>query len=83
MMQTKTIDDLHRLGDALERASERDLEARPRRLVRNGVLAVAAALVIGSGTAVAAGLFTPASRGGHAGRGGDLRTDRSSLRRGR
>lgn len=81
MMSTQTIDDLDQLGDALERATEGDLEARPRRLARKGVLAAAAVLVIGSGTAVAAGLFSPTSRRGHAGRGGDLRADRSSLRR--
>jgi hypothetical protein len=60
MTPTKTIDDIHRLGDALERATERDLGARPRRLMRKAALAVAAVLVIGSGTAIAAGLFSPA-----------------------
>ena len=60
MTPTKTIDDIHRLGDALECATERDLGARPRRLMRKAALAVAAVLVIGSGTAIAAGLFSPA-----------------------
>src|SRR4249920_1885872 len=46
MTPTKTIDDIHRLGDALERATERDLGARPRRLMRKAALAVAAVLVI-------------------------------------
>jgi len=50
--------DFTQLGDDLERAAGRQLTARRRRLGRVGA-GVAALLVIGAGTAAAAGLFTP------------------------
>jgi hypothetical protein len=48
--------DLDLLGDALERAARRDL--RPRRVLWRGLAVAAAAAVLGSGAALAAGLFS-------------------------
>ena len=50
--------DLAKFGDDLERAAGRQLGARRRRLGRVGA-GVAALLLVGAGTAAAAGLFTP------------------------
>ena len=58
---TLTTDDLEmqRLGDALAAATETDLRRARRRPVRRAALAIAALVVLGTGTAAAAGLFTP------------------------
>lgn len=50
---------LEHLGDALSRATERDVRRAGRRPVRRIALAVATLAVVGTGTAAAAGLFTP------------------------
>jgi hypothetical protein len=58
-MTTPTLPtDFAKFGDDLERAAGRQLNARRRRLGRVGA-GVAALLVVGAGTAAAAGLFTP------------------------
>lgn len=51
-----SLDDL---GSALSRATERDLRTANRRPVRRIALAVTVLAIIGTGTAAAAGLFTP------------------------
>jgi len=58
MTTPPTPTDLAKFGDDLERATGRQLSGRRRRLQRVGA-GVAALLVIGAGTAAAAGLFTP------------------------
>jgi hypothetical protein len=52
--------DLRDLGDALERAAERDVRRRRRPGIRRLVVAVAAFSIMAAGTAVAAGVFSPA-----------------------
>jgi hypothetical protein len=47
------------LGDALGRATERDLRVARRRPVRRVALALMALALVGTGTAAAAGLFSP------------------------
>jgi hypothetical protein len=58
---TLTTDDLEmqRLGDSIAAATETDLRRARRRPVRRVALAIAALVVLGTGTAAAAGLFTP------------------------
>jgi hypothetical protein len=57
---TSTVNaELIRLGDDLERAAGRNLAGRRAVRIRRLVLAVAAATVLGAGSAVAAGVFTP------------------------
>jgi hypothetical protein len=58
MTAPSTPNELARLGDDLERAANRQLSRRRRRL-QLSVVGVIALLVIGAGTAVAGGLFTP------------------------
>lgn len=50
---------LQALGDALSRATEGDLRRARRRPIRRIAIAVAALAIVGTGTAVAAGLLTP------------------------
>jgi hypothetical protein len=50
---------LDELGDALSRATERDVRSAARRPIRRIAVAVTALAIFGTGTAVAAGLFTP------------------------
>jgi hypothetical protein len=59
MTQHTEPSSLRDLGDALSRATEHDLRRTRRRPIRRIALAVAALAIIGSGTAVAAGLLTP------------------------
>jgi hypothetical protein len=59
MTQSDRTNDLADYGDRLEAAATRDLKGRPRRATRIALLAAAAVLVVGAGSAVAAGLFTP------------------------
>lgn len=59
MTERQQTNDLTDYGDRLEAAASRDLRGRPRRLARVAALAAAAVLVVGAGTAVAAGLFSP------------------------
>jgi hypothetical protein len=50
---------LHDVGDALAIATDRDLRRGRRRPVRRIALAIAGLVVLGAGTAAAAGLFSP------------------------
>ena len=59
MTQLTSQSSLTDLGDALSRATERDARAASRRPIRRIAVAVTALAVIGTGTAAAAGLFTP------------------------
>jgi hypothetical protein len=59
MTQLTDQSGLDHLGDALSRATERDLRRTSRRPIRRIAVAVAALALIGTGTAAAAGLFTP------------------------
>ena len=51
--------DLQELGDALSTVTERDLRRTRRRPIRRIAAAVAVLAIIGTGTAAAAGLFSP------------------------
>jgi hypothetical protein len=59
MTQLTDQSGLEHLGDALSRATERDVRRAGRRPVRRIALAVATLAIVGTGTAAAAGLFTP------------------------
>jgi hypothetical protein len=59
MTQLTTPSRLDDLGDALSRATERDLRSTRRRPVRRIALAVAVLAMVGTGTAAATGLFSP------------------------
>ncbi len=59
MSQVFSEPSLEQLGDTLGAAVERDLRRQRRRPVRRIALAVAALAVVGTGTAAAAGLFSP------------------------
>ena len=59
MTTTPTGSNLDTLGDELDRATTRDLRRGSTRPVRRIALGVAVLLVIGAGTAAAAGLFSP------------------------
>lgn len=56
---TNSTPTLADLGDQLERSTERDLRRGSRHVGRWIGVAVAALFVVGAGTAVATGLFTP------------------------
>jgi hypothetical protein len=47
------------LGDALSRATQRDARSAARRPIRRIAIAVTALAIVGTGSAAAAGLFTP------------------------
>jgi hypothetical protein len=59
MTQLSDQPGLDHLGDALSRATERDLRRSSRRPIRRIAVVVAALAIVGTGTAAAAGLFTP------------------------
>lgn len=59
MTQLTDQSGLEHLGDALSRATERDLRRASRRPIRRIAVVVAALAIVGTGTAAAAGLFTP------------------------
>ena len=59
MTQLTTPTGLDDLGDALSRATEVDLRRTMRRPVRRIAVAVAVLAIVGTGTAAAAGLFSP------------------------
>ncbi len=59
MTQLNDSNSLGDLGDALARATARDLQSARRRPIRRIAIAIAAVALIGTGTAAAAGLFTP------------------------
>ncbi len=59
MTQLTDQSGLDHLGDALSRATERDLRRTSRRPIRRIAVVVAALAIVGTGTAAAAGLFTP------------------------
>jgi hypothetical protein len=50
---------LQELGDALSRVTERDARRRRTRPIRRAALALVVLAVVGTGTAAAAGLFSP------------------------
>jgi hypothetical protein len=59
MTTTSAPHGLATLGDDLERAADRTLRAASGRRLRRALLAVAVVTMLGAGTAVAAGVFTP------------------------
>ena len=59
MTQLTDQSSLADLGDALSRATQRDLRRAGRRPIRRISIAVTALAIVGTGTAAAAGLFTP------------------------
>lgn len=59
MAQLSNQPDLQELGDALSAVTERDVRVTRRRPVRRLAVAVAVLALVGTGSAAAAGLFSP------------------------